>query len=239
MIKTKLTTCVLGLTLGTLIGCAGEPTIQTGEDAETVMGNLNRVDNSRAQLAYVDPAADYSRYSKVQVQPLDLDNVEIIQPSTASSISNRYNREWELTDGDREKLQAAFREVMEAELTKNGDFSLSETGGDDVITLSAMLTQIAPNAPKDDIASRGSARTRVYSDGSGSISIAIAFADGDSGEVLALIKDRRRGNNNTWTVNNAVTNMADVRRTFRTWAMQIHDGLMALRARGNGAAADL
>lgn len=224
------------LALSALIGCAGDPTIQTGDDAEVIMGKLNRVDNSRAKLAYVDPSQDYSRYTKVQIQPLDLDNVEIIQPSSASAI-NRYNRDWELTDADREKLQTMFREVMVEELTKNGNFELSETGGDDVIILSAMLTRIAPSAPKDDMASRGSSRSRVYTGSAGSVSISIAFGDGDSGEVLALIKDTRGGNNSgqIWTTNNAVTNTAEVRRDFRAWASQVNDGLSALRKRGQAA----
>jgi hypothetical protein len=219
----------------TLLGCAGEPTIQTGEGAEVIDGNLNRVDNSRMGLVYVDPNADYARYSRVHILPLDLDNVEIVQPSNSSSMLNRYNREWELTDEDKAALQKAFREVTAREIAKGGAFEIVEEGGDDVISLGAMITRIAPTAPKDDNLSRGTGVTRVYSQGGGSISIAIALADGDSGEVLALIKDTRRGDTNTWGINNSVTNMGEVRRAFSSWAMRIHDGLLALKARGENS----
>ena len=67
------------------------------------------------------------------------------------------------------------------------------------------------------------------------VPIAIALADGDSGEVLALIKDTRRGDTNTWGINNSVTNMGEVRRAFSSWAMRIHDGLLALKARGENS----
>jgi hypothetical protein len=233
-VKTTRLLSKLGCTaiLLTLVGCAEEPTIQSGDDAEVIMGNLNRVDNARADLAYLDPNADYARYERVQIQPLDLDNVEIIQPNTGSSMLNRYNTEWELTDRDRAALQKAYLEVMTREITKNGDFELADTGGDDVLTIGAMITRIAPSAPKDDVMSRGTSRSRVYSESSGSISIAIALADGDSGEVIALIKDTQRGNNNYWGVNNSVTNMSEVRRAFSSWAIRIHDGLEALKARG-------
>lgn len=215
-----------------LVGCAGEPTIQTGDDAEVIMGNLNRVDNARADLAYMDPAADYARYERVQIQPLDLDNVEIIQPNSGSSMLSRYNTEWKLTDRDKAALQNAYLEVMTREISKNGDFEIADAGGDDVLTIGAMITRIAPSAPKDDAMSRGTSRSRVYSESSGSISITIALADGDSGEVIALIKDTTRGNNNYWGVNNSVTNMAEVRRAFSSWAIRIHDGLEAVKARG-------
>jgi hypothetical protein len=155
-----------------LAGCAGEPTIQTGEDAEVIMGNLNKVDNSRMGLVYVDPNADYARYTRAHILPLDLDHVEIIQPNTSGSMVNRYNRDWELTDKDKAALQDAYREVMAREISKNGAFALADSTGDDVLTIGAMITAIAPSAPKDDAMSRSTARSRVYSESAGSISIA-------------------------------------------------------------------
>jgi uncharacterized lipoprotein YajG len=223
----------LGLALAALLlgACAGEPTIQTGDDAETIMGNLNRVDNARVALAYVDPEADYSRYTRVLIEPLDLDNVEIVQPDNMNSMVNRYNREWELSDADKATLQVAFDEAMRRELTAGGLFEIASASGDDVLVIDAMLTRLAPSASRDDMTARTSARSRVYTQGAGSISIAIAFGDGDSGEVLAIIKDTRSNDNGAWGLNNSVTNMAEVRRTFTSWAKRIHDGLAALRQR--------
>jgi hypothetical protein len=56
------------------------------------------------------------------------------------------------------------------------------------------------------------------------MSIAVAFGDSDTGEVLGLIKDRKR-NDSYWSVNNSVTNLADVKRMFSSWAAQIRKGL--------------
>jgi hypothetical protein len=212
-------------------GCSGQPTIQTGDNAEVINGNLARVDNPRVGLAYVDPDADYARYTRVHILPLNLDNVEIIQP-TNNSMVNRFNREWELTDKDKTNLQNAYLEVMTRQITKNGAFGIADAGGDDVLTIGSIITRIAPSAPKDDAVSRGAGRNMVFSASAGSVSIAIALADGDSGEIIALIKDTQGGNNNFWGVNNSVTNMAEVRRAFTTWAIRVHDGLLALKARG-------
>ena len=230
-----------GLALGlaafvALLGaCAGEPTIQTGADAETIMdGRLARVDNTRSSLVYVDPDADYGRYDSVLLVPLDVDHIEIIQPNTTSSVANRFNRDWELTDSDRSKLQDAFREAMEKAIADGGDFSLAEDGGENVLRVEAMITQIAPNAPKDDVQSRGT-RSTIITEGAGSLSVAMMLADGDSGEVLAIIKDTRSGQSNMNTINNSVTNMAEVRRHFRTWGMQLNNGLVALQTRANAA----
>ncbi|WOJ94379.1 DUF3313 family protein [Congregibacter variabilis] len=231
----KFPKVILGLALpvALLAACAEQPSIQSGENAETIMGELAKVDNARVDLAYVDPTADYTRYRKVYIAPLDLENVEVIQPDSNSSMANRFNREWELTDADKEKLQSTFRESMSKALTDGGAFEIAQEGGDDVIKLESMLTRIAPSGPKDDQMSRTTARSTVITQGSGSMSIAIMIADGDSGEPLAIIKDTRsRVNSNMWGINNSVSNMAEVRSNFNAWAKQIHDGLLALQARG-------
>ena len=76
--------------LALLGACSSEPTIQTGAHAETIMdGRLARVDNSRSDLTYLDPAGDYARYERVYLAPLDVNNIEIIQPNTSSSVVRR------------------------------------------------------------------------------------------------------------------------------------------------------
>jgi hypothetical protein len=232
-----LRAAALGASLACLLlaGCAGEPTIQTGENAETVMGTLNKVDNARADLDYVDPTIDYGRYSKLLILPLDVDNIEIVQPPKSTSMVNRFNKEWELTDDDKQKLQDAFRDATEEQLPAGGAFQLTDARGDDVLVIEAMITSIAPSGPKDDVASRGTGRARVYTSGAGGMSIAVMFADGDSGEVVALVKDTRSSANSTswgtWGQNNSVSNMAEVRRDFNAWARSIHDGLLSLSER--------
>ncbi|MDP5070191.1 MAG: DUF3313 domain-containing protein [Congregibacter sp.] len=223
---------LLVLPLALLTACAGPPSIQTGENAETIMGGLAKVDNSRADLAYVDPDADYARYTKVHIATLDVGNVEIIQPNSGSSMVNRYKREWELTDSDKEKLQSAFREAMLKAFSDGGKFEITDQGGSDVLKLEAMITRIAPSGPKDDQMSPSTARARVFTEGGGSMSLALLVADGDSGEPLAVIKDTRSSvNSNMWGINNSVSNMAEVRRNFNAWATEIYAGLVSLQAR--------
>jgi hypothetical protein len=232
-IKRLLTPLALCLAAG-IVACAGEPTIQTGENAEVINGNLNKVDNSSVAMAYVDPNGDYGRYTRVYIAPLDVDNVEIIQPSKGSSMLNRYNQEWVLTDEDKKQLQDAYQEIMEKELSKDGAFGIAQSGGDDVLAILGAVTHIAPSGPKDDFSSRGTGMSQVYTASAGSVAIALVFQDGDSGEVLAIIKDARGGNSNNWGVNNSVTNMAEVRRSFASWAMRVREGLLNLKELGDG-----
>jgi hypothetical protein len=201
------------------------PEIQTGEDAEIIMGDLHKVDNSRTDLAYVDPNADFSKYQKIMLMPLGMDNVEIIQPNNRNSMSRSSRSNWELTDSDKETLQKVFQESMTKELEKKGGYALVTQVGDDVLQLEAAVLTIAPTAAKDDGTSRSVGRSEVYSEGFGSMAVMVAFADSETGEVLGLMKDSRASNSHSWGRNNSVSNLSDVRIMFNSWARVIRSGL--------------
>jgi hypothetical protein len=173
-------------------------------------------------MAYIDPDVDFGKYTAIQLAPLGVDNVKIIQPSASYSASR--NRQWELTDADKLGLQKDFQEAMSKQLSGKDGYPLAETAGDNVLRLSAILTRLAPAAPKDDNRSRPVGRSTVITEGAGRIDIAVIFSDSQTGEVLALIKDSRAGSSQ-WGINNNVTNAAEVRRAFNSWAMQIRTQL--------------
>lgn len=210
-------------TLTLLAACSSTPEVQTGEDAEVIGDNLHRVDGSRADMAYIDPDADFSKYTKVMLRPLGVDNIEVIQPSKSGTSISR--RDWELTDSDKQMLQETFHASMKKQLEEKGDFPIVDEPGDDVLEIGAMITALAPSAAKDDGKSRPTGRSYVITEGSGAIAVAVAFADSETGEVLALVKDSRSSSNH-WGLNNSVTNKADVTRMFNSWAMQINNSLV-------------
>jgi hypothetical protein len=197
----------------------GIASAQSGKNTgpDVILGTLHKVDNARVGLAYVDPNADFSLYTKIMLDPLDVDKVEIVQPSRSSAARRN---DWVLNDSDKEKLQKNYMEVFTRELQETGDYEIVTTPGPDVLRITASLTGIAPNAAKDDSRSRAMGRTRVYSSGAGSMSIAFGFTDSDSGEILGIVKDARRGRP-VWGINNSVTNMSDVRIMFGHWARMI------------------
>ena len=186
-------------------------------ETETILGNLHRVENARVGVAYMDPDADFSVYSKVLLDPLDLSKTEIVQPSS-SSIASR--RPWVLNETNTTNLQRAFSEVFTRELAETGDYQIVDSPGPDVLRITASVTQLAPNAAPDDNRSRTAGRTRVYSEGAGSMSITFGFSDSDTRRVLAVVRDARRGSP-MWGPNNSVTNMSDVRNMFGRWARMV------------------
>ncbi|MBE9540057.1 MAG: DUF3313 family protein, partial [Proteobacteria bacterium] len=174
-------------------------------------------------MAYLKPDADFGRFNKILLIPLGVDNVEIKQPNTSSSI-NRHNQVWELTDEDKLKLQELFYEAMSKQLQEKGGYTLVTEPGEGILQVQARLLGIAPSAPKDDSRSRPIGRGAVYTEGAGAMSVGVVFANSQNGEILALMKDSRATNNN-WGRNNSVSNLADVRQMFNSWALGIRKGL--------------
>ena len=220
MIKKYLASVAM---LSLVAACSSTPEVQTGDGAEVIGDNLHRVDNSKADVAYIDPNADFSKYTKVMIRPLGVNKIEVIQPSKTGTSMSR--RDWELTDADKQMLQDTFHSAMLKNLQDKGDFPMVDEPGDDVLEIGAMITAIAPSAAKDDGRSRAMGRSYVITDGSGAIAVAVAFGDSETGEVLALIKDSRSSSSH-WGLNNSVTNKADVQRMFSSWAMQINSSLV-------------
>ena len=205
-----------------LNACTSAPEVQTGEDAEVIMDTLHKVDNSRAQLAYIDPGVNLAKYNKVLVRPLGVNKIEIKQPSKSGSVTG--HRDWELTDEDKVGLQTMYQEAMIKQLEEKGGYEVVDNAGDDVLEIAAMITGIAPTGPKDDSRSRPIGRNQVYTDGAGSIAVAVVYGDSETGEVIGLAKDVR-GSSSHWGANNSVSNKAEVRRIFNGWAISIREGL--------------
>ncbi len=205
--------------------CTSAPEVQTGDDAEVIGENLHRVDNSRVDMAYIDPQADFSKYAKVLIRPLGVDKIEVIQPDSRGSVTNR--RDWELNDQDKASLQQMYRDAMVKQLQDKGDFPVTMEAGDDVLEIAAMITAIAPSAAKDDNRSRPTGRSYVVTEGAGAVAVAVAFGDSETGEILALVKDSRSSSSH-WGLNNSVSNRADVQRMFTSWALQINSSLAKL-----------
>jgi hypothetical protein len=200
------------------VACSQTPTEPEFSDSDVILDRLHLVKNARVGMAYVDPEADFGQFGRVMLDPLDMSDTDIVQPARTGTTAS--NRPWELTDSDRQALQQAYREVFTRELQETGDYEVVTEPGPDVLRISAAITEIAPAASKDDSRSRGTGRSRVYTEGGGAMAIAFGFSDSESGEILAVVKDSRRGSP-VWGVNNSVTNMSDVRFLFSRWARML------------------
>jgi hypothetical protein len=190
------------------------PTIRGGE--------LQRVPGSKVKLAYVRPGTNWSKYKTIQLRTLDVPpDARDAKPKGQHA---RFTESYMLGDKEVAALQGAYAESMKKVLGDAG-FTFVDTPKDDTLIIAAKITQIRLTAPVESTRLGYSGRSRTYSQGGGSISIAAVLADGQNNEVIAEAADAREPSNNLWRINNRVTNMADAKQIFSTWARYLKDAL--------------
>lgn len=172
---------------------------------------LSEVESSRFDGTFVAPNAKFSQYKKLLVEQLDLSDVKIRKQST-DKINDT---PWELSDADRRYYQERYTEALMSNLIADGRFATSLQAGSDVLLVKAKILEIAPLASKDDQQGRPT-MMKVYSEGMGTMTLELTLVDSASGDLLAIITDRR-DLGRIWEENNRVTNNIQIRLAFNQW----------------------
>ena len=185
---------------------------------------LQYVVDAPVDFAYIQPGYDFGRYSKIAIEPLNLDNVSIVEPVV---YNPRVSSSWQLTDANKAELQRLFASAAEKYLNEEKGFELVAANTADSLVIYSQLVAIYPAAPKDDFVSRPAFRMRYITDGAGSMTIAVALVDANSKEVVARFSDTQTDRG--MGVNDRFNNSREVRRAFSGWARNLTDWLVSQR----------
>jgi hypothetical protein len=219
-----------------LLGVTGcKTTRQVSEDKQSgFLGDysmLEQGERGAANYIYIEKAADWAKYTKVWIKPLELwksDDPEA--PLGKMSVEARQML--------MESFYAAFYEA----LTNN--FQIVDQGGPDVLVVRAALTDGRPSKPVISFITSAYVPLKVSSFGNrliigtdlgvGSVMIEAEFLDGQTGHRVAAVVDMRAGPkalptrfNNTWN---------DVKLAFDWWTQRMDKRLTLFKQRGFGTA---
>jgi len=224
-------TFVASIAIATLLSaCAmSEPTVQSGPDAETIDGNLYKVDNSRVDESYIDPTVDFSRFDKIFIAQLDVSSVEVIE--VRQSSIRRIN--WELGENELAMLQNIYAVSMNEQVFTEGGYEPASEAGENVLMLRIALQEIAPTAPFDTVENRGIGRQATLTEGSGSLTIKGILQDGGSGEIIGLFSDEQESDT-FWGRNDRFRNRQDVKNIFNGWAKLFRAKLDKVHGKSQG-----
>jgi hypothetical protein len=203
-------------------GCAAqEPAIQTGPDAETTFDGLVRIEHSRFAAAWIDPDVDLRQYDKIIPGGAEFEfrNVQRVS-ATAARRSNE--REFWISDSNRQRLVDTVSEVFEEELQKSKHFTITEVPGPDTLVIVGGLHDVVSQVPPESVG-----RSEVWLSSLGEATLVIELRDSLSNEVIYRAIERRaieRPGNQMVRANTATT-WAEVRRWARRWAVSLREGL--------------
>lgn len=210
---------VIGVALG-LTGIVGSVLIASAAEPTRDVDGLVRVDSRQLDHLFVLPGADFSTFKRVKIDPVDVSFSERWNPNARRAGATR-----RISTQDIENMKSSvateFRRVLTNELTSNG-YEVVDEVGPDVLRVTPMIVNLYITAP--DVPSPGRSRTYVAS--TGHMTLVAVVRDSITDEFLARAIDTRQGRRTgQMQLATNVSNMADARQAFTSWARVLRTGL--------------
>jgi len=131
-------------------GCAGEPTMQTGPNAETTFDGLVRIDNARFAAAWIDPDIDLTQYTKI-IPGGAVFEFRNVQKTSATAARYSNEREFWISDKNKQRLAELVSEVFTEELQKSEHFTVTDEPAADTLIVQGALHDIVSRVPPEDV----------------------------------------------------------------------------------------
>ena len=206
----QLREVILVLLLAVLTACTQPPTMQQQPASEFAAEGLHPVQSSGFGTAYVRPNANLPSYRALIVDEMDVSNVHI----TTTTAPGTMRRDWQVTPEREVNLQNAWARATDQAFA---GYERSGTGGK-VVRMTAALTQLAPGRSSSAVGVAGSGTVSGTSQDTVDVSAEFRLYDQASGELLAVIRDRRTIAMLQWPRAAGV----DMVGLFNSWAALLH-----------------
>ncbi len=217
----------LAAALAVVVACGLAPVGANADEhagaPEISFDGLERVQDARLALVYVDPDADFSVYERIMILPVFV------------AFERRWEREQRRLTGStrnqiKERVAEEFQSIFRQELEEKGGYPIVEEPGEDVLLLRPAVINLRINA----IDQHTAGRSTTWVANSGQATLYVEVFDSTTSHILARAADtqvgRRRGG--SWGFRGGTpTNIADMRAALRVWAGALREALDEVHGR--------
>jgi hypothetical protein len=206
-----------------LIMAASPLSAKKQELPEVTEDGLHRVPDSKLAIVYAEPGADLAGYQKVQL----LDAYVAFKKNWERDQRSRSANKLSVTSKDVEKIKNKLAEEFHAvfkQVLEDGNYSLVEEAGDDVLTVRPAIINLDVTAP--DVPHAG--RSNSYTTSAGEMTLYLELYDSVTGDLIAKAMDRKvdnAANQGFYTWSNSATNKMAADRILKGWASILLDAL--------------
>ena len=177
---------------------------------------------NQALLVYKNPAADWRKYKKIQLDPVTV------------WMSQKDSQLKDVSVEDRQRLAALLWSKVDEQLRK--DYEMTSQPGPDVLRIQAAITEAGESNAVLDTVTSVIPQTRMLSGMkslatgvsafTGSASVEMKATDSATGTILAEAVDRRGG---TKSLSGVTNSWNDVEEAYRYWAEKMRYRLCQFR----------
>ena len=195
----------------------------------TTWDGLVQVPSKRVKLAYLQPGANFSGYTKVMIE-----TPEVAFHKDWRRDYNRTSRELSRQVSEREVQDAVSKSVTAAgelfgQAFTKGGYTLVDTPGPDVLRIHVGIVNIRVTAPE-----RRTSRSYSFANEAGSATLFVEARDSMTGALLGRAVDQRLAGDHPSNWRTAVTNRGDFRDLVQDWANASARALTELKSRSPG-----
>jgi uncharacterized protein involved in copper resistance len=187
---------------------------------------LSAIKAKKMDAVYLLPGADFRAYSKVMLDPTE---VAFRKNWVRDYNSDTLDLSQRISDKEAQKMldmvRAGFEEIFRKAYADAG-YEVVTDSGPDVLRVRTAVANLYVSSPDRPTA----ARTRNYSREAGAATVVLEARDSQTGALLGRAVDGRTAGDTGPFIRNSVTNRADFKQLFRTWAKISVDGLAELKA---------
>jgi hypothetical protein len=205
-----------------LAGCASQPSVQKGPDAETTFDGLVKVDNTVMDLVWIKPGLDLSGYSKILPVNAGIEYRAVKDVSRLTAMRSS-TTEFPLDEDQKEKIRVAISDAFRSELEKLKNYTFTDKPAPDTLLVVGKILDVVSNVPPEPMGRGGIYLTKL-----GEATLVIEFHDSQSGETLLRAVDRDAIEPSFVSESNVVTNTTELKRFARQWARLLREGLDGL-----------
>jgi len=188
---------------------------------------LTKVPSKRLAAVYLLPGADFSGYTKVMIDPVQVS----FRPGWQKDMNMQRRGTSKISDSEAQEIAKAARTGFEdifAKAFKAKGYDVVTTPGPDVLRLSASIVNLYINAPDP----MGSGATHSFTVQAGEASLSLEARESTTGALLGVAVDRRdTRNTRQMNVTTSGSNRAEFEQMFKQWADICVKGLDELKAR--------
>ena len=202
--------------------CAGEPTIQSGPNAEVTFDGLVRIDNSRFAGAWIDPEVDLKQYTKIMPGGAEFQFRNVQKTAGRMQTTRSNEREFWISDSNRQRLIDTVSEIFDEELEASQHFTVTDEPGPDTLVIVGVMHDIVSRVPPDLVG-----RGEIWLSSLGEATLVLQISDSLSGEVIYRAVERRSVERpgGQMVLANSASTWGEVRRWARRWAVNLREGL--------------
>ncbi len=176
---------------------------------------------------WVNPTTDWARFDSIYLWEAEFQYRDVGPARRGrGTMMNTRQREFGISEGDRQKFEEVVSEVFVGELQKAKGFKIVDEIGPNTLIMRGALLDIISRVPPEMIG-----RGEIYLASIGEATMMLELIDSQDGDVVAVVSERRSIKSGTGRIDefsrpaNRVTVMSDVRRWAKRAASKLRSEL--------------